>query len=99
MPVVAGAGTGGTAGELWQTALQLLGALALIIPLLYVVTRAYGQRALVGGSRRALSVIDSIGVGPNRSICLVEVGDRLLVVGVAADKVGLLTEITDPDEI
>lgn len=82
-------------GELWSTAWRLMVALIIILPAVYYVTKVYSKRAV--GSGRSLHLIDSIGLGPNKSVCLIEVGDRILVVGTTANQVSILTELTDPE--
>lgn len=100
MSAVASAAVGaGTPADLWGAALRVALALALLAPLVYVVTRAYARRLALGGSVRAMRVVDALGLGPNRAVYLVEVGERLLVLGVTSQQVTLLAEVTDPEAV
>ena len=38
-------------------------------------------------------------LGPNRSVCIVELAERVFVLGVTEHSITLLREITDPEEI
>lgn len=80
-------------------ALRVLLALLLLLPAAYLVTRAYAFR--VGKTRlwRSLQILEAANLGPGRSLYLVRVGERLLVLGVTAHSVSLVAEITDPNEI
>lgn len=98
MSAVAMAAVGGAngAGELWGAALRAAIALLLFIPVVYGVTRLYGRRLAGAGGCRILRVVDAVVLGPNRAVYLIEVGDRLLVLGVTAQHISLLSEVSDP---
>lgn len=81
--------------ELWETALKLIGALIIILPLAYLATRLYALRLAGSRRQRALRVVDAITLGPQRSIYLVEVGDRILVIAATQRHMTLLSEIQD----
>lgn len=85
--------------DAWQGLLRLIVGLVVIVPLVYFVTRLYGRAALGVGSRRALVLIDTLPLGANRAVCLVKVGERLLIVGATAQQVSLLAELSDPEEV
>ena len=38
-------------------------------------------------------------LGPNRSVCIVEMAGHFLLLGVTEHEITLLTEITDPEEM
>ncbi len=84
--------------DVWSTLLRLGVALVVVLPLAYVAARLYSKQT-IGRVGRALHVLDVRALGPNRGIYLVEVGDRILVLGVTAHHVNVLAELTDPDVI
>lgn len=97
---VAALGAGGQgSGELWGALLRLLMALVVILPLVYGVTYLYSRRMTAGRSGRALKVIDAVHLGPNRSIVLLEVAGRVLVIGVTPHHIATLAEVTDPEVV
>lgn len=74
------------------TALQLLWVLflfALVLWLAYFTTRVVGRR-FGGGSGRYLRLIDSVPLGQNRAVALVEVNGEVLCIGVSEHGVSLL---------
>lgn len=79
--------------------IRVLLVLLLILPLVYLATRLYARR--IGGAVRtgSMRLLETIPLGAGRSACLVEVGERLLVLGVTNHQISLLTEISDPDEV
>lgn len=83
---------------MWSALLRVVVALILILPLTVWVTRTYSRKA-AGGPGHVLRVIDSVSLGPNKNISLVEVGDRLLVVGSTPQQVRLLSELTEKDVV
>lgn len=84
----------------WTDIVQVLGVLLLLVPLAYLVTKMYGQRSPFGGQGRMMRIVESVSVGPGKSICLVEVpGNRVLVVGITAQQIRVLTELNDPQVV
>lgn len=77
-----------------ELVLRLGFSLAAVLGLFWVVAR-YGSRRLGGGSRAVLHVRARHSLSRAASIAVVEVGDRVLVVGVSDGGVRLLTEL-DP---
>ncbi len=84
-------------GELWGAALRLFIGLALILPLVYVMTVLYARWMTPGGQARAIRVIETVSLGPHRTISLIEVADRILVVGATTQQISTLAELTDPE--
>lgn len=91
--------TGGPGGELWGAALRLVLALLILLPLVYGATLLYSKRMGPGGSGRALKMIDAIHLGPNRTICLIEVEGRILVIGATQHHISTLAELNDPEVV
>jgi flagellar protein FliO/FliZ len=79
-----------------ELGLRLVVALALVLGLFWVVARTSARK--MGGSRGLLRVHGRQSLSRTASVAVVEVGNRVLVVGVSDGGVRLLTEL-DPDEI
>lgn len=77
---------------------QLLLALGFVLFLIYMLLKFMNNRSRSFQGNRTIQTIGGTGVGQNRSVQIVRVGDRVLVVGVG-DTVQLLQEITDPEEV
>lgn len=78
--------------------MQLFGALLLVIVLIYLLLRFINKRTRSYRSTQALQNLGGVALGSNRSVQLVKVGERLLVVGVG-ETIQLLKEIDDEKEI
>lgn len=79
--------------ELLRVALSL----AVVLGLFWGFARVSSRR-LGGGSRAVVRVVGRRALGRSASVAVVEVGERVLVVGVSDSGVRLLTEL-DPEEI
>lgn len=77
---------------------QLFLALAVIILMIYALIRFMGKRSQSYQANRTLQNIGGVHIGTNRSIQLVRVGERVLVIGVG-ESIQLLKEIDNPDEV
>lgn len=77
---------------------QLVLALGVVLLLIYGLMKFVNKRAKSFSSHQTVQSVGGVGIGTNRSVQLVRVGDRLLVLGVG-DSVSLLKEIEDPAEI
>ncbi|MFA9456082.1 flagellar biosynthetic protein FliO [Halalkalibacter sp. AB-rgal2] len=77
---------------------QTILALAFVIILLYVLLRFVGKRSQSFRSTQILQSMGGVPLGGNRSVQIVRVNDRILVVGVG-ESIQLLKEITDPEEV
>jgi flagellar protein FliO/FliZ len=81
----------------WESFIQLLGALvifAFVLVITYLASRWMGGMQKTRGSNKNLRIIETIGVGNNKFISIVEVGTVYLVVSVGKDEVNLLTKIS-----
>jgi len=74
------------AGAISRLVVGLGIVLLVIFGVYWLLKRVYGGRsgARIGG---ALDVVASVGVGPNRTLQLVRVGDELVLVGVAGESI------------
>ncbi len=84
----------------WVNLLVRLVAVVAIIWGAFWALRWYNRRIQTGsGGGRSLQVLETRALGPNRSMQLVRVGRRAVLVGVTADRINQLLEIDDPDEV
>ena len=86
----------------WSTIaylVSLFAVFAFVVGLAYFAARFLGghfaQQKLGYGGR----VLSHLPLGPNRSVCVVEMADRVLLLGVTEHSITLLSEITDEAEI
>ena len=80
------------------TFLKLIGAMIIIIGLIYIFYRLVSKKTRAFQSYGAIKNIGGVAVGPNRSIQLIRIGEEILVVGVG-ESVQLLKEIQNPELI
>jgi flagellar protein FliO/FliZ len=78
--------------------LNLIFALFLVLMLLYVTLRFIKKKNQTYDFTRTMANLGGTSLGNNRSVQLVKVGDRILVVGVA-ENIQLLKEIDSEEEI
>lgn len=102
------AATGGEAGALWRVALdmgtKLLGVLAFIALLAWLLARVALRGGAVPFRGGRLRVLESVALGPSRGVYLVRAGGRLLVLGVTPQQVTPLAVLPEgdaqpPDEV
>ncbi|MBL8679802.1 MAG: flagellar biosynthetic protein FliO [Myxococcales bacterium] len=86
------AGTGGFATQLVRTSVALI----VVCVAAFWLVRYAAQRGLLGAQSRAkhLSVIDKIALDPRRSVHLVRVGKRVLVLGASDEGLRSLGELS-----
>lgn len=77
---------------------QMFLALGAVLFVIYFLLKFINKRAQKFNSHSTVQNIGGAGVGSNRSVQIVRVGKRILIVGVG-DTVQLLKEIEDPQEI
>lgn len=78
-----------------------LGALAIVLALVgvvFVLARRWIPTMRMADNA-ALQVIARTGVTPRHSVVLIRLGQRLVLVGVAGDRIQRLGEVTDPAEV
>jgi flagellar protein FliO/FliZ len=80
-----------------ELVLRVTLSLAVVLALFWFVARL-SHRRLGGGARSMVRVVGRQALGRNASLAVVEVGDRVLVVGVSEGGVRLLAEM-DPGEV
>ena len=80
-----------------ELVIRVVFSLAVVLGLLWFVARTSSRR-FGGGSRSVVRVLARQPLARNASLAVVEVGERLLVVGVSENGVSLLTEM-DAEEL
>jgi flagellar protein FliO/FliZ len=80
-------------------AVRLIGATLLVISLIYGLLKfLYRRGQLFSGKKGVIEHLGGTSVGANRSVQLIKVGNRILVIGVG-ESIQLLREIAEEDEI
>ena len=96
-----GSGVGGFSASDWfNLGWRLLLVVGVIWAAVWVmrwyVQRTNGSAASAG---RQVQIIETRTIGPNRSLQLVRLGGRAVLLGVTPDRINSLLEIDDPDEV
>ncbi|GGF80234.1 hypothetical protein GCM10010912_26620 [Paenibacillus albidus] len=72
--------------------------LAVIVVLIVLLIRFLGRRNQTLMSGRSIRTLGAMGLGPNKSLQVIELGSSLYLVGVG-ENISLLDKVTDPDEV
>ena len=86
----------------WSTLAYLVSLFAVFA---FVVVMAYFASKFLSGRFAQMStsnggrILEHLPLGPNRSVCVVELAGRILMLGVTEHSISLLGEIKDSDEI
>jgi len=87
--------------DLFSTLLRMIASLLVILAFvalgIFAFKKLKYKETKNGG--RPLSVLHKLSVGPKESICVVEVGDQILIVGVTNNYISLLSKVEDEDTI
>lgn len=82
-----------------SAAIRMIGSLILILGVIvcifYLIKRVR-LGALTMGKTARMRLVSTLSLAPKRSVALVEVGGRWLVLGVGAENVSLLSEFDEP---
>lgn len=78
---------------LWGLA-RVVFALAIVVPLAVYATRWYGRRHI--GSGQSLTVKDSLSLGTNRSLLVVEWDDKRFLLGVTNQSITVIDQRPNP---
>ncbi len=81
---------------MFELVVRVVFSLAVVLGLLWFVAR-HGSRRLGGAARAVVQVVARQPLARNASLAVVEVGGRVLVVGVSDSGVRLLTELDPAD--
>ncbi len=83
--------------ELVFQTLVLLGFIILIIYIVLFLLRKYVYKSQGGNSGNALEILNISPLIPKKSVCVVKMVDRILVLGLTESGISALTEIEDPE--
>ena len=86
----------------WSTVaymVSLFAVFAFVIILAYFVARAFGKSSMQRLAVRGGQIYLQLPLGPNRSLCVVELFGRVFVLGVTDASIRLITEIDDPETV
>ncbi|WP_339321320.1 flagellar biosynthetic protein FliO [Paenibacillus sp. FSL W8-0194] len=72
--------------------------LAVIVALIVLLIRFLGRKNKTWFTSRAVRTLGAVGLGPNKSLQIIEIGSSLYLVGVGED-IRLVDKITDPEEV
>lgn len=90
-------------GVSWWSTFAYIGSLLVVF--LFVAGLAYAVSRFLGGRMgRAVTahggrILEHLPLGPNRSVCIVEMGNHIFLLGVTEHSITLLREIEDPEEV
>lgn len=79
------------------TFLGLIVVIGLIYLTFWIVREV--RKASVTSSGRAIKLLESLQICPGRTICLLEIGDKLFAVAFTQGGIGTIAEVTDPEEV
>ena len=91
------------AGVSWWSTLayviSLIAVFAIVLVMAYVFARLVGGKINSRMSGQTGKVLENLPLGPNRSVCIIEMAGRVFLLGITDSSINLLTEITDEEEI
>lgn len=77
---------------------KVIFVLAVIIILIVLLIRFLGRRNQTLMSGQSIRTLGALGLGPNKSVQIVEIGGSLYLIGVG-ENISMLDKITDPAEV
>ena len=86
----------------WSTLayiLSLLAVFAIVFFMAYIAAKFLGGRFNARISGHGGRVLENLPLGPNRSVCIVDMADRVFLLGVTDQSITLLSEIVDPEQV
>lgn len=86
----------------WSTlayVLSLLAVFAIVFVMAYIATKFLSGRFNARISNHGGRVLENLPLGPNRSVCIVDMAGRVFLLGVTDQSITMLSEVLDPDEI
>ncbi|WP_342435876.1 flagellar biosynthetic protein FliO [Paenibacillus sp. FSL L8-0436] len=78
--------------------LNVIFVLAVIVILIVLLIRFLGRRNQTLMSGRSIRTLGALGLGPNKSVQIIEIGGSLYMIGVG-ENISMLDKITDPAEV
>ena len=86
----------------WSTAAYLVSLFvifAFVVGMAYLAARYLGGHFAKPAASQGGRIVNHLPLGPGKSVCVVEMAGRFLLLGVTEHEISLLAEITDPEEI
>lgn len=83
-----------------ESFLQLIGVLLIFVFVLfltYITTRWLGGYTKAHNQNKNLKIVESLSLGNNKMICIVQAGQKYLVVSVGKDDIRFLQELTEEE--
>ncbi|MBI4214328.1 MAG: flagellar biosynthetic protein FliO [Chloroflexi bacterium] len=85
----------------WPLGLDIAAKLIAVVALIYA-TAAVARRYLLrspGLTQTAVRVLETTSLAPKKTVYVLEVGGRVLIVGASESSLSTLAEFTDPEEV
>jgi len=79
--------------------LSLFAVFAIVVVMAYMAAKFLGGRFNAHLSSHGGRVLALLPLGANRSVCIVDLADRVFLLGVTDGAISLLAEIDNPEEI
>lgn len=73
--------------------------IALIVVTVFVLRKKYGIKTSLGKGKKRIQIIDHLSMGVKKSIVLVKVPGKHLLIGATNDRIGLISEIANEDVV
>ncbi|MEF2965201.1 flagellar biosynthetic protein FliO [Paenibacillus sp. M1] len=83
--------------NIWGDLVTVIVVLAIIIVLIVLLIRFLGKKNRYLAQSRSIRTMGAIGLGPNKSLQVIEVGGTIYLVGVG-ENITLVDKISDPEE-
>jgi len=80
-------------GQLWRQFFYMVGFVALVGMGAWLVCRKLGGGSVGGG--RTIRIGETVRLGPRKSLHLIRVGSKTLLVGATGDQLSLLADVSD----
>jgi flagellar biosynthetic protein FliO len=84
-------------GAATMSILKMLAALAVVIALIYLaiylLKKFMGRGRVGGGKARVLEILETAYIDPKKSLSLVRVADKSVLIGVTDNQISMLTEL------
>ncbi|MBY0010089.1 flagellar biosynthetic protein FliO [Paenibacillus typhae] len=78
--------------------LKVIFVLVIIVVLIVLLIRFLGRRNQTFMSGQSIRTLGAVGMGPNKSVQILEIGGSLYLIGVG-ENISILDKITDPAEV
>lgn len=92
-----------TEDSLWESGFKMLTTLAFVVGLMfllfYIFKKLVAKQGMFGTADKPIRVLSTGFLGPKKSIAMVEVAGRVLILGVANEQITLLSSLEDEDEV